>query len=77
MTENHRNDLAARDWRPQDRVEDERLMNLEREQLVTETSRQLPRAALSTRALAGLWAVRIFVVLIFLMVSYAFIDQLR
>ncbi len=77
MTGYHRNDLAAQEWRPQDRFEDERLMNLEREQLVTENSRQLPRAALSTRALAGLWAVRVFVVLIFLMVSYAFIDQLR
>ena len=52
-------------------------MHLERGQLVTETSRPVPRAALSARAAAGLWALRVFAVLVSLMVIYTFIDQLR
>jgi hypothetical protein len=50
---------------------------LERGQLVTETSQPLPRAALSARAATGLWALRVFSVLVGLMVIYTFIDQLR
>ena len=50
---------------------------LERGQLVTETSRPVPRAALSARASAGLWALRAFTVLVSLMVIYTFTDQLR
>ena len=52
-------------------------MYLERDQLVAETSRPVPRAALSARAAAGLWALRVFVVLVSLMVIYTFIDQLH
>jgi hypothetical protein len=77
MTAYDRSGAAAQDWRPQQRLDDARPLHLEREQLVTETSRELPRAALSARAAAGLWAVRVFVVLVFLMVMYTFIDQLR
>jgi hypothetical protein len=77
MTAYHGNRAAAQDWRLQQRFDDEPPFHLEREQLVTETSRELPRAALSARASAGLWAVRVFVVLVFLMVMYTFIDQLR
>lgn len=57
--------------------EDEHVLHLERDQLVTETSRPLPRAALGAPAAAGLWAIRVFVVLVSLMVVYTFIDQLR
>ena len=61
----------------QERFEDELIMHLERDQFVAETSRPVPRAALSGRATAGLWALRIFVVLVSLMVIYTFIDQLQ
>jgi hypothetical protein len=50
---------------------------LEPGQLVAETSQPVPRAQLSTRAAAGLWALRIFVVLVSLMVIYTFVDQLH
>ena len=52
-------------------------MDLERDQIVAETSRPVARAALSARATAGLWALRVFVVLVSLMVIYTFIDQLH
>jgi hypothetical protein len=50
---------------------------LEPGQLVAETSRPVPRAALSARVEAGLWGLRIFVVIVSLMVVYTFIGQLR
>jgi hypothetical protein len=62
---------------PGQRFEDEPVMYLESDQLVTETSRPLPRAALGAPAAAGLWALRLFVILVTLMVIYTFIDQLR
>ncbi len=61
----------------QERFEDELIMHLERDQFVAETSRPVPRAALSARATAGLWALRVFVVLVSLMVIYTFIEQLH
>jgi hypothetical protein len=57
--------------------EDELIVHLERDQTVAETSRPVPRAVLSSRVIAGLWALRIFVVLVSLMVIYTFIDQLH
>ncbi len=68
---------GERDLQPQERFEDELILHLERDQFVAETSRPVPRAALSTRATAGLWALRVFVVLVSLMVLYTFIDQLH
>jgi hypothetical protein len=65
------------DIQPQERFEDELIMHLERDQFVAETSRPVPRAALSARASAGLWALRVFVILVSLMVIYTFIYQLR
>jgi hypothetical protein len=62
---------------PQQRFEGDLVKHLERGQLVTETSRPVPRAALSARAAAGLWALRVFAVLVSLMVIYTFTDQLR
>jgi hypothetical protein len=61
----------------QERFEDELIMHLERDQFVAETSRPVPRAALSERATAALWALRVFVVLVSLMVVYTFISQLH
>ena len=51
-------------------------MDLERDQFVAETSRPVPRAVLGARVKAGLWALRVFVVLVSLMVIYTFVDQL-
>ncbi len=69
--------IEERDLQPQERFEDELIMHLERDQFVAETSRPVPRAALSARARIGLWALRVFVVLVGLMVIYTFIYQLR
>ncbi|MGH2834308.1 MAG: hypothetical protein ACRDK2_16180 [Solirubrobacteraceae bacterium] len=69
--------IAERDLQPQERFEDELIMHLERDQFVAETSRPVPRAALSTRATTGLWALRIFVILVSLMVIYTFIEQMH
>ncbi len=69
--------IREQDLQPQERLEDELIMHLERDQFVAETSRPVPRAALSARALAGLWALRVFVVLVSLMVIYTFVAQLH
>ncbi len=69
--------IEERDLQRQERFEDELIMHLERDQFVDETSRPVPQAALGGRATAGLWALRVFVVLVSLMVIYSFIDQLR
>jgi hypothetical protein len=69
--------IEERDLQPQERFEDELIMHLERDQLVAETSRPVSPAALTTHAVAGLWALRVFVMLVSLMVIYTFIDQLR
>ena len=62
---------------PDERFEEELIMHLERDQFVAETSRPVSRATLSARATAGLWALRIFVVLVSLMVIYTFVSQLN
>jgi hypothetical protein len=66
-----------RDPRRSDRSEDELIMHLERDQLVAETSRPVPRAALGPRATAAAWALRVFVVVVSAMVIYTFIQQLH
>ncbi len=68
--------IREQDLQPQERFEDELIMHLERDQFVAETSRPVPRAQLSARTTAGLWALRVFVVLVSLMVIYTFIEQL-
>jgi hypothetical protein len=56
---------------------DEILPNyLEADQLAAETSRPVPRARLTRRAVAALWLLRVFVVLASAMVIYVFVDQL-
>jgi hypothetical protein len=69
--------IPEQDLQRQERFEDELIMHLERDQFVAETSRPVPRAALSARATAGLWALRLFVVLVSLMVVYTFFYQLH
>ncbi|HXN38435.1 MAG TPA: hypothetical protein VN892_10385 [Solirubrobacteraceae bacterium] len=73
----HGQALAEGNLQAQERFEDKLIMHLERDQFVAETSRPVPRAALSSRATAGLWALRVFVVLVSLMVIYTFVEQLH
>jgi len=69
--------IRVREEQSKERFEDELIMDLERDQFVAETSRPVARAELSTRAIAGLGALRVFVILVSLMVIYTFIDQLH
>ena len=57
--------------------ERELIVHLERDQTVAETSRPVSRAELGSRATAALWALRVFVVLVSLMVIYTFVSQLH
>ncbi|HWD86326.1 MAG TPA: hypothetical protein VG321_11275 [Solirubrobacteraceae bacterium] len=50
---------------------------LEADQLVSDTSRPLPRAKLTRRGDLGLWALRIFAALMGVLVIYTFIAQLH
>jgi hypothetical protein len=49
---------------------------LERDQLVADTRRPVGRMALSRRISVALWALRVFVVLVSVMVIYTFVSQL-
>jgi len=49
---------------------------LDRDQLVADTRRPVPRASLSRRASVGLWALRVFVIAVSAMVLYTFFSQL-
>ena len=69
--------IGERNPQPPERGEDGPLVHLARGQFVAETSRPVARAALSARAVAGLWALRVFVVVVSLMVIYTFIDPLH
>jgi hypothetical protein len=69
--------ISESELQPQERYEDELVMALERDQFVAETSRPVPRATLSPPVIAGLWALRVFVVVIGLMVIYTFVDQVH
>jgi hypothetical protein len=56
--------------------DDERLVQfLELDQLVADKARPVPRAPLSGRARAGLWALRVFVLIVSAMVIYTFVSQ--
>ncbi len=68
--------VVEQDPRREASFEEELIMDLERDQFVAETSRPVPPAPLGARASAALWALRVFVILVGLMVIYTFIDQL-
>ena len=55
---------------------DELVMFLERDQLVRDKSLPVPRASLRPRATVGLWALRLFGVIVGAMVIYTFFSQL-
>jgi hypothetical protein len=65
------------DLEGQERGEEELIMHLERDQFVAETSRPMPRAPLGWLASTGLWALRVFVVVVGAMVIYTFIASLQ
>jgi len=57
---------------------DQRLvMFLEHDQLAADTSVPVPRALLSRRASTALWALRVFIILVSIMVIYTFAAQLK
>ena len=59
-----------------EREREEMVMYLERDQLVADKTRPVPRARLSRRVSAALWAFRVFVVVMSAMVVYTFVSQL-
>jgi hypothetical protein len=69
--------VAEAERQHQEQLEDELIMHLERDQFVEATSRPVSRAPLGARATRALWALRVFVVLVSVMVIYTFIDQLH
>jgi hypothetical protein len=69
--------IREQDLQSQERFEDELIMHLERDQFVAETSRPVAPASLSRRTVLALWALRVFVVVLSLMVIYTFIEQLH
>ena len=56
---------------------EELIMHLERDQLVAETFRPVPPARLGPRAVLGLWALRVFAVVVSAMVIYTFVVRLH
>ncbi len=56
--------------------DDELIEFLEPDQLSADTRRPVPRARLSPRVRAALWALRIFTLLVGAMVIYTFVQQL-
>jgi len=56
--------------------EDELIAFLERDQLVSDTSRPLPRASVGRAARVALWSLRVFVTVLGAMVVYTFFAQL-
>lgn len=54
----------------------ELIMFLEPDQLVVDRSRPIPRAQLSRKAKAALWALRVFMLVMTAMVIYTFFSQL-
>jgi hypothetical protein len=60
-----------------EQADQELVMFLERDQLDADTTVPVPRALLSRRADAGLWALRVFVILVGIMVIYTFAANLK
>jgi hypothetical protein len=57
--------------------EEELIDHLERDQLVAETFRPVARAHMGRNAVAALWSLRVFAVIVSLMVIYTFIADLH
>jgi hypothetical protein len=59
-----------------EQADQELVMFLERDQLDADTSVPVPRAILNRRVRLGLWALRVFVILVSIMVIYVFASKL-
>jgi hypothetical protein len=59
-----------------DDYDEEMIMFLERDQLMSDRRRPLPPADIGPRAHVALWTLRIFVLIVGLMVIYTFCAQL-
>jgi hypothetical protein len=57
--------------------EEELVMFLERDQLVSDRAKPVPRAELGRATNLALWALRLFVLVVSFMVIYTFIVQLN
>ena len=57
--------------------EEELIMFLERDQLVSDRAKPVPRAELGRAATVALWGLRIFVLVVSFMVVYTFVAQLN
>jgi len=57
--------------------EEELIMFLERDQLVSDRAKPVPRAQLGHGTTVALWALRIFVLVVSFMVIYTFIKKLN
>lgn len=64
------------EYRPDGHAESQLIESLEPDQLVAVVAKPLPRLQLSRPVRIMLWAVRLFVLLISLLVVYTFIVQL-
>ena len=64
------------EYRPEGDRESQLIESLEPDQLVAAVAKPLPRLQLSRTVRIALWAVRIFVLIISVLVGYTFIVQL-
>jgi hypothetical protein len=60
-------------WTPVEYDEDGLIEGLEPDQLAEVAARPVPRAHLGPRARAGLWALRLFTIVVGVMVIYTFV----
>ena len=77
MTRDAERAAAAPAFRMRAQPDEQVTTILEPGQLVAERQQAIPRAQLSRRAHAALWALRIFVIATSAMVIYTFFSQLR
>jgi hypothetical protein len=70
-------DQADRPERTEPSEDEELIMFLERDQLVSDRSRPVARARLGRGATRALWALRLFALVVSFMVIYTFIAQLK
>ena len=66
----------GRSLEPRPQTDQELVMFLERDQLVLDKARPVPRAPLGAPANAMLWALRVFVIVVSAMVIYTFVSQI-
>jgi len=77
QTPNGNTEMTDSTLNANERAEQELVMFLERDQLDADTSVPVPQAQLSRRANAALWALRVFVILVSIMVIYTFAAKLK